>query len=256
MYGIVDVVYSKARRVRSLLGFKTGIDAFAAETVNEKERDKSDLHRLFYGNDGPVVHKWQHYLLVYDRYLSQYRNRPVRLLEIGVFKGGSMHLWRKYFGPEAILFGIDIDPKCAQFDGRDAQIRIGSQGDPDFLRQVVEEMGDLDVVIDDGSHVCSHQEISFNNLFPKMSPEGVYICEDMHTNYWHGWQEGGYRRHSTFIEKTKRIVDDMHADFHNRGEHEVAKASRTVLGVHYYNSMVVIEKSPQERPSHIQIGTS
>jgi hypothetical protein len=117
-------------------------------------------------------------------------------------------------------------------------------------------MGGLDVVIDDGSHVCSHQEISFNNLFPKMSPEGVYICEDMHTNYWHGWQEGGYRRHSTFIEKTKRIVDDMHADFHNRGEREVAKASRTVLGVHYYNSMVVIEKSPQERPSHIQIGTS
>ena len=65
----------------------------------------------------------------------EYRNRPVRLLEIGVFKGGSMHLWRKYFGLEAILFGIDIDPKCAQFDGRDAQVRIGSQDDPDSSQE-------------------------------------------------------------------------------------------------------------------------
>ena len=48
-----------------------------------------------------------------------------------------------------IIYGIDIDPACAAFDGIDAQVRIGSQADPDFLRRVVQEMGGVDVVLAD-----------------------------------------------------------------------------------------------------------
>ena len=246
---IIDNFYAKARRVSRLLGAS---DQFATTEFSEDDRNKSDLHRLFYGNDGPLVHKWKHYLSIYDRHLSAYRNKPVRFLEIGVFKGGSLALWRKYLGPEAVIFGIDIDPSCAAFDGRAAQVRIGSQDDPAFLENVVNEMGGLDVVIDDGSHISSHQTTSFKVLFPKLSETGVYICEDLHTSYWRGAHQGGYRRSTTFVEVCKRMVDNIHSDFHSHdgGTND----ARVIHGIHFYNSMVVIEKAPQQPPAHIKVG--
>jgi 23S rRNA U2552 (ribose-2'-O)-methylase RlmE/FtsJ len=248
----VDKIYTKIWRLRSLLG-KHHADKFETTEFTEIERDQSDLHRLFYGNQGPIVHKWKHYLEIYHKHFASFRNKTFRLLEIGVFRGGSLRLWRQYFGPNATIFGVDIDPACAAFDGQDAQVRIGSQANSAFLERVVAEMGGLDIVIDDGSHVSSHQRASFNFLFPRLNEGGIYVCEDLHTNYWRGWLEGGYRRSSTFIESCKRLVDDMHSDFHSRGG---SMMSNQIAGIHFYNSMIVIDKAEQKTPSHIKIGGS
>jgi hypothetical protein len=250
------------RNIERRLGYRIspGIEKFAGKLadVPDSERQKTDLHRIFYENDGPVVHKWRHYLEIYDRHLAAFRTRavgdpPLRLLEIGVSEGGSLRLWRKYFGDEAIIFGIDVNPKCAVFDRQHGCVRIGSQSDPAFLKSVVAEMGGLDVVIDDGSHAAPHQKISFETLFPQLSAHGVYICEDLHTSYWPGTYGGGYRRSSAFIEFSKNIIDDINADYH-RHEQGLANASRLIDGIHFYNSMVVIEKKPQESPMHVVSG--
>jgi hypothetical protein len=250
---IFDNIYQKGWRLGALLGIypRDRLAKFSTTDLSEGERNESDLHRLFYGNDGPIVHKWKHYLSIYARHLESFRNKPVRFLEIGVFKGGSMRLWRRYFGTEATIFGVDIDPSCAVFDGQDAQVRIGSQADPEFLQKVVSEMGGIDIVLDDGSHVSSHQRASFQCLFPKLSDGGLYICEDLHANYWRGWCEGGYKRKTTFIETCKRLVDDLHSDFHSHGRDEISKE---IAGIHFYNSIVVIEKGRQPPPTHIMIG--
>lgn len=217
-----------------------------------EDREKSDLHRAFYGHTGPLIHKWTHYLSIYDRYFAAYRMRPVRMLEIGVSQGGSLSLWRKYFGPQAKLFGVDIDPRCAKFDGLDGQVRIGSQDDPAFLRSVVAEMGGVDIVLDDGSHVAEHQKVSFETLFPLISENGLYLCEDLHTSYWASFN-GGYKRKGAFIEVAKAVTDDIHADFHEF-ETSVKDANRNIKCISFYNSMVVIEKEPQSRPNHVEVG--
>jgi hypothetical protein len=224
--------------------------------VDTTERRQTALHQAFYENDGPLVHKWRHYLSIYDHHFSHFRccNDQLRLLEIGVSHGGSLHLWRQYFGPDAVLFGIDIDARCAKLNGRSGEVRIGSQADREFLRSVVGEMGGVDVVIDDGSHISSHQRISFETLFPLLNTPGMYICEDLHTAYWRGKYEGGFRRRSTFIEFAKDMVDDIHADFHRRRHSSLTNAHRLVGGIHFYNSMVVLEKRPQNPPRHIEVG--
>jgi|SRR5579871_711584 len=257
-----DLIISKLRNISHRFGYKpiAGDKNFLGKLsdVSEEERQQTDLHRFFYENDGPLVHKWRHYLEIYDRHLSRFRsqtNPPVRVLEIGVSHGGSLRLWRRYFGAKSILFGIDINPRCLTLDGRDGNVRIGSQADPIFLKKVVAEMGGLDVVIDDGSHIAAHQKVSFETLYPLLGPEGTYICEDLHTSYWRGTYEGGYRRKSSFIEIAKNIVDDIHADFHERGQY-VPNANRTVYGIHFYNSIVVIEKRPRPKPVHLMIGAT
>jgi hypothetical protein len=176
----------------------------------------------------------------------------VRLLEIGVYRGGSLQMWRNYFGDMAIIYGIDIDQGCAAYDGNAVRVRIGSQADPTFIKKVVAEMGGIDVVVDDGSHVASHQAISFDNLFPLLDANGVYICEDTMTAYLRGYYEGGFRRSTTFIEKIKRVVDDLNADFHDRPP-GIPNANRLIGGVHFYQGMVVIEKSVLPPPTHMKI---
>ena len=105
----------------------------AAETPGE-------LARLFFATQGRMIHKWPHYLPIYERYFAPYHGTPARLLEIGVSGGGSLDLWRRYLGPDATVFGIDIDPACATAVSPPNQVRIGSQADPTFLRRVIDAL--------------------------------------------------------------------------------------------------------------------
>ena len=151
---------------------------------------RTDLERLFWLNEGRAIDKWLHYLPIYERHLSQFRGKPVRMLEIGVQNGGSMNMWRKWLGPEAQLWGIDIDPACAKLNGLAGQVRIGSQADPAFLASVLDEMGGVDIVFDDGSHDQAHIHETFKVAFPRLVDGGTYLVEDLHCAYWGPWTGG------------------------------------------------------------------
>jgi cephalosporin hydroxylase len=225
--------------------FKRSISE-ARQTAGEDE-----MSRLFYAHEGRFVQKWGHYLPIYDRHLAPFRGAPVRILEIGVSQGGSLQLWRKYLGPEAVIFGIDNEPSSLLVDDLDLSVRVGSQGDPTFLRKTVEEMGGIDIVIDDGSHRAHHQRTSFETLFPLLTVGGLYICEDLLTAYWPGVFGGGLRKPGTFIEVCKSLVDRMNSWYYGN---KPAPEARTVGAVHFYNAVVVIEKAANEEPFFTDLG--
>ena len=139
------------------------------------------------------------------------------MLEIGVGQGGSLDLWRSYFGPSAVLYGIDIDPECLERVSPPNHVRIGSQADGDFLMRVVAEMGPPNIVLDDGSHLGAHQIESFRVLFPLLQEGGVYVIEDLHTSYWDAYQ-GGKGTARTGIGLLKALIDDQHACYHTETE--------------------------------------
>jgi hypothetical protein len=225
--------------------------------IDPAERDRlareasSDIAKIFYAHKGRLIHKWTHYLDIYDGHFSAYRNTPVKMLEIGVSQGGSLELWREYFGKDATLFGIDIDPECASRVTAPSQVRIGSQDDPKFLRSVIDEMGTPDIILDDGSHIGRHQRTSFDTLFPLLREGGLYLIEDLQTAYYFVHWEGGYRRKSTGIELVKDMIDDMHSWYHRK---KIRTASRNQIGaIHIYDSIAVIEKRQVARPGHIEV---
>ena len=233
-----------------------GALAFKGDSVADDIRMKygfdGDLLRIFAGNKGEVVHKWHHYIPLYDRYFAKFRGKPVRFLEIGVSKGGSLKMWRQYLGPEAVIFGVDIDPACAAFDGEAGRVRIGSQDDPRFLADVVAEMGGVDVVLDDGSHVMAHVRDTLSALFPMLAPGGVYFIEDMHTAYWKPYG-GAYRWPRNIFQEVRWIIDDMHEPYHGRSP-RMPGIGPMVSGLHVHDSIVVLEKDPVFGPVHSQVG--
>jgi cephalosporin hydroxylase len=197
---------------------------------------------LFFGNQGETIHKWPHYLPIYESVLGCLPP-DIRFLELGVFKGGSMKLWREFFGPDATIFGIDVDPDCKQHDGKYGSVRIGSQDDGEFLRSVVQEMGKVDVILDDGSHVARHQRASFEILFPLLEDGGLYVIEDTHTSYWPSYG-GGLRRRGTAIEFVKDKIDAMHRHYRKAGTNN-SEDIPEIESIQFFDSIIVIKKKRQ-----------
>lgn len=203
------------------------------------------LWPLFLNHRGRIIHKWKHYFPIYDRHFARFVDRPALLVEIGCGQGGSLQLWKQYLGPFATIVGLDIRPECAAFEEDQIHIRIGDQANPDFLRDVLDEFGAPDVIIDDGSHVMAHIETSFRHLYPAINKDGVYLVEDLHTAYWDEYG-GGLRRQGSFLELCKMLVDELNAE-HTRGALAETEFSRTTLSMHFYDSVVVFEKGRHGR---------
>jgi hypothetical protein len=75
----------------------------------------NDLTSFFYANTGPLLNKWNHYFEIYDRHFARFRGKPIKLVEFGVSQGGSLKMWKDYFGSQVRLIGVDINPLCKQF---------------------------------------------------------------------------------------------------------------------------------------------
>lgn len=94
-------------------------------------------------------------------------------------------------------------------DGRDDHVRIGSQADPHCLSRAADEIGGLDLVLDDGSHRSAHIRTSLAALSPRPSDGGLYMVEDLHAAYWPSFG-GGYRTEVSLMTDLKAMVDDLH----------------------------------------------
>ncbi|MGC2636053.1 MAG: class I SAM-dependent methyltransferase [Acidobacteriaceae bacterium] len=253
-----DLIFRATERVRRAVGARPRATDWKAWDLDPSERERlslsasTDCAKLFYSHHGRIIHKWIHYLDIYDRHFAPFRGTAVKMLEIGVFKGGSLDLWRKFFGAQATIFGVDINPECAALVTPPNQVRTGSQADPEFLRSVVQEMGTPEIILDDGSHRAPHQRVSFDTLFPLLRDGGLYVIEDLHTSYSPGIFEGGYRRKGSAIERVKDMIDDMHAWYHPRAT--TTPARDQIYAIHVYDSIVILEKRKITRPAGIQIG--
>jgi ubiquinone/menaquinone biosynthesis C-methylase UbiE len=215
----------------------------------------NDLEKYFTENKGRLISKWKHYFEIYDNHFSRFRGTDVHVVELGVYQGGSLQMWKNYFGPNAKIFGVDINPLCKQFEEDQIKIFTGDQEDRKFLKGLAEQIPRIDILIDDGGHTMNQQINTFEELFFHIGPNGVYLCEDLHTSYWPEWG-GGYKDSGTYIEYSKRFIDQIHA-WHSRQTDKlnVTDFTRSVHSLHYYDSILVIERKPIEKPFDMQTGT-
>lgn len=214
----------------------------------------NDLEAFFAKHDGRLLDKWHHYFEIYDRHFARFRGRPINVVEFGVSQGGSLQMWRHYFGPNAKIYGVDINPNCKQFEEHGIEIFIGDQEDRHFLQRLAQTLPPIDVLIDDGGHTMRQQINTYEELFPRIVPDGVYLVEDLHTSYLKRWG-GAYGKKSSFIEYSKHFIDSIHA-WHSREPNKlsVSEFTKTVHSLHYYDSVLVVEKRPMAPPTRERKG--
>jgi hypothetical protein len=189
---------------------------------------------------GAGIWKWRHYFDIYDRHFARFRGQAVNVLEVGIYAGGSLEMWREYFGPKVELFGVDIEPACKASEKDGTRIFIGDQADPFFWAGVKLQVPKLDIVIDDGGHTPEQQRVTMDQLLPHLRRGGVYCCEDIHgfPNEFAAYVHRLAHRlnHSANIEE--------HADDNERSLAGAAiPFQSTINSIHLYPFMVMIEKN-------------
>ena len=208
-------------------------------------KTNNDLEKFFFYGQHRLIHKFVHYFEIYESNFGCYRHKKPKILEIGVFRGGSLQMWKNYFGEGACIYGADIDNTCLEYEEDGIKICIGSQDDEKFLKEISDKYGPFDIVIDDGSHLCEHQIKSFEYLFPLLAEGGVYLCEDVHTSYetlgniWNG----GFRKKGTFIEYAKSLIDDLYRDYVSaEDKRQLSSNVNYIKNMHFYENIVVVKK--------------
>jgi hypothetical protein len=132
------------------------------------------------------------YLEVYDPILSPWADNEIKLLEVGIRRGGSLRLWRDYF-PRGMIAGIDLEIPDGFVPGERIQVFQGNQTDTQFLSKVANKIAPqgFDVIIDDASHIGQLSKTTFWHLFEHhLKPGGVYVIEDWGTGYFDDFPDG------------------------------------------------------------------
>lgn len=158
------------------------------------------------GHHGPRLH----FTTVYGRYFEALRDKPITLLEIGVGSGPSLKMWYDYF-PKARIHAIDVVPQ-KQHDNDRVTTHICDQSDRVALAKLMQQIGPLDLLIDDGSHVVMHQQVSLGALFPHLKPGAQYWIEDLHTSdrsVWDGKTLYGYDMTVAPGESTVELIEQF-----------------------------------------------
>lgn len=180
---------------------------------------------------------WHTYTDFYHELFSPIRHKPVSVLEIGTLSGQSLRMWDAFFDhPDTKITGVDIhewwvpDP-----DGR-IKMHIGSGTSHEFMKGVVDAAGPFDIVIDDAGHFCGDQKQTLSIMWPNVKIGGVFICEDLHSNYSSTFITPG---DTTFVEHMLGWIHDLNESGKDmRGKPSVS----SIESILFRKSLVVLRK--------------
>lgn len=148
------------------------------------------------------------YLKFLEPFFAPMRERPIRLLEIGVHRGASLKTWSEYF-PNAQIVGVDILPWCKRYETDRVSVELADQSNIEHLTPIGVTRGPFDIIVEDGSHMWDHQITSLRTLFPFLKDGGFYVAEDLQTNF--GAVAAQYKgvASASCVEFLKRWMDVM-----------------------------------------------
>jgi len=170
----------------------------------------SDSDTLKYFFKSPLKSfKYSTYFKVYDQLFYPYKNKKITFLEIGVGSGGSLFMWRYFFGKKARIIGIDLNPEAKKLEKYGFEIFVGSQKDKKFLQEVKKKIGKIDIILDDGGHMYDQQIITTEFFIGSVNDGGMVVIEDTHSSYVNGFGSSRF----SFIKYVKELIDKINNRF-------------------------------------------
>ena len=148
--------------------------------------------------------KLNSYFNIYENLFKEYRNKPITFVEVGIFGGGSLFMWKKYFHPKSRIIGIDLNPLSKSYEKYGFEIFIGDQENENFWRNFYKKVGKIDILLDDGGHTDLQQMQTLLSSIKNIKDNGLIVVEDVHTSYL---TEFGNPSKNSFVNYSKKIID-------------------------------------------------
>ncbi len=184
------------------------------------------------------------YLSFYENYFQKFRDKPIKIVEIGILNGASIKMWSNYFRLGTII-GCDIKKNTTRFAGGRTIVEILDQSNIQELVDLGVKHGPFDIIIEDGSHKWEHQITTLRTLYPFLKEGGIYVAEDLQTNY--GSMQNDYRGVSsiTCVEYLKKALDirvsDSQTDI-SKEEDAFLRTYARSMNLSFYKKLCLIEK--------------
>ncbi|EIC91872.1 hypothetical protein IMCC13023_03510 [Candidatus Aquiluna sp. IMCC13023] len=175
------------------------------------------------------------YFHVYDHLLEPYVGKKITFVEIGILEGGSLFMWRDFFGKQARIIGVDLNPEAKKWEKDGFEVFIGDQNQKSFWENLGRRVGPIDVILDDGGHRYDQQIHTVEYGLDVLADEGLLVIEDTVTSY----QEGFGPRKYSFINYCRSRIDSINgrSDLINRD------AEKRIWSMEFFDGIVAFRKS-------------
>ena len=182
--------------------------------------------------------KWSNYFEIYENLFKKFVNKKITFVEIGIGNGGSLFMWKKFFGKKARIIGIELNPDAKKLEKFGFEIFIGDQSDPFFWKKFYKKVGKIDVLLDDGGHKNIQQITSFMESYNNINQNGIIVVEDTHTSYM---KKKGFKNPSnySFINFCNLIIENLHRRNPSANK-SLNILSKKVDSIYFYDSIVSI----------------
>ena len=159
--------------------------------------------------------KYKNYFPIYEKLFSRFRGKKITFVEIGVLSGGSLSMWKNYFGDDARIIGVELNPEAKKLENDDFEIFIGNQSDENFWKDFFKLVGEVNIVLDDGGHTNFQQIVTCCSCIPFIKDNGLMVVEDVFHSYGISYGAKGFFNPSkySFINFCKKIIDDINFRF-------------------------------------------
>jgi 23S rRNA U2552 (ribose-2'-O)-methylase RlmE/FtsJ len=193
------------------------------------------------------------YTKIYEKYFENLREQKLKILEIGIADGKSLLTWSDYFKNSTII-GIDIhriDIHEKKLDKNNIRVHQGSQSDEQFIKEIINQYENFDIIIDDGSHLKKDVIKSFHLLFPCLNNEGLYVVEDMQTSYNHffGGNPFDLKYSNSHMNFFKHLTDRLNHQEIANPLYIADKYDAKITNVSFYHNLVFVRKGVNDMPS-------
>ena len=200
------------------------------------------LKEMFLSHTGRYTCKFPHYMDIYDEWFSPFVDKEVTVLEVGSGIGGFLQLCKKFLGKKAKIYGLETRKEFF-FEEPQIKMFLGEQQDKVFLKKVAEEIGTIDILVDDASHYRDNQISTIEIFLPYLNEQNsLYFIEDLNISYY------PYPAYSnpSFIDYLKKIVDKINTN----------NATPTYNSIHFYTYLAILNRSlePSAHSSPVGVG--
>lgn len=188
------------------------------------------------------------YFDTYEELFARFQSKPITFVEVGVLNGGSLFMWKQFFGPRARIIGIDLNPGAKKWTEHGFEIYVGSQSDPNFWESIKASVGPIDILLDDGGHTYPQQIITTELMLDSIADDGLLVVEDTHTSYMQGFGDP----RMSFINYTKVWIDKINSRF-GKFQRVKEQSDTRVWSIEFFESIVAfkIRRSSSSRESQL-----
>ncbi|MFN0277455.1 MAG: class I SAM-dependent methyltransferase [Pyrinomonadaceae bacterium] len=244
-FGIENAMYAKRGREYS----QSWKYCNAEVQPGNGTKHKNQLRAYFDANtEGNGIFKVLHYFEIYERHFKKFVGKEVHIAEVGVYSGGSLKMWKSYFGDKCKIYGIDIIEECKSYADENTTIFIGDQESRIFWQHFKKSVPRIDIFIDDGGHLAEQQIVTLEEILPFISPGGVYLCEDV---------SGSRLKLTAYMNGIQNELNHIEPHLADSVDLKTTPFQQQVYSIHQYPYVFVIEKQsePINEFSAVKMGT-